>query len=284
LSQMPTGTGSDGMNKITFLSDFGDQDGYVGAVKGAVYSINPATAVIDISHQITPFHVGEAAYVFATYYDHFPKGTVHLAVVDPGVGSARKGLILQTARYHLVGPDNGLFSYVLQREACTVYEINEKKVAGLARLNRPIHPTFHGRDVFGPAAALISKGIDVRHFGEPYTASPVDFSRHITRPGREIEANIISVDRFGNLISSFSRYEIDQFQGLEISEVSIGGQRLAPLATTYSDVAEGDALALWGSSGFLEIAANRASAAQRFNARAGETTITIVFRQPGDKS
>ena len=259
------------MKIITFLSDFGLTDGYVGSVKGAIFSNFPEARVIDITHEIKPFQIEEAAYTLMSYYSFYPKDTVHLAVVDPGVGGKRAPLIIKTANYYLVGPDNGLFSYLYQKEAYTAYEINTNM------FDPNISATFHGRDIFAPVAAKLARGVKPELLGTLFEQKPVDFAKHISEKQTEFEAKIISVDRFGNIITDFSMFEYDAQAAKRIKSISIKDHELKTIKRTYSDVKNGDLLALWGSAGFLEISVNKGNAAEVLKCKVGDNNIRIKF-------
>lgn len=241
---------------ITLLSDFGLTDGYVGSVKGAIYSNYPAARVVDITHEIKPFQIEQAAYILMSYYNYYPKGTIHVAVIDPGVGSSRANLIVQTANYYFVGPDNGLFSFIFQKEAYTAYEIDKNLFSA------DISPTFHGRDIFAPVAAKLAKGVKHNVLAQPFLKKPVDFAKHLSEKENAFEAKIISIDRFGNIITNFPKFEFDTLLNKEIESISIKHQSDIPLKRTYSDVGSGEFIALWGSAGFLEISINKGNAAE----------------------
>ncbi len=247
------------MRFITLLTDFGSADGYVAEMKGAIYSINPAVTVVDVAHDIRPQDIREAAFILAQTYRSFPEGTIHVAVVDPGVGTSRKGLLLQTKRYTFVGPDNGVFSFVWSREALVkkIDLTNPKYFA--TRVNR----TFHGRDVFGPVAAHVSLGVPARAFGcfiKTLVSLP---TMRASRQRGRIRGEVIHADRFGNLVTNIPAEWMKGFRGT----VSVDGARV-PFAATYGLVKEGAPLALIGSAELMEIAVNRGSAAERFGSHA----------------
>jgi S-adenosyl-L-methionine hydrolase (adenosine-forming) len=259
------------MKVITFLSDFGLTDGYVGSVKGAIFSSFPEARIIDITHDIKPFQIEEAAYTLMSYYSFYPKDTVHLTVVDPGVGGKRAPLIIKTANYYFVGPDNGLFSYIFQKEAYTAFEINT------AMFDSTISATFHGRDIFAPVAAKLARGVKPELLGNPFKEKPEDFAKHISDKQQEFEAKIISVDRFGNIITDFSMFEYDAQSTKRVKGIEINNQILKTIKRTYSDVKNGELLALWGSAGFLEISVNKGNAAEHLKCKVGDNNIRIKF-------
>ena len=259
------------MKVITFLSDFGLTDGYVGSVKGAIFSNFPEARVIDITHEIEPFQIEEAAYTLMSYYAFYPKNTVHLTVVDPGVGGKRAPLIIKTSNYYFVGPDNGLFSYLFQKEAYTAYEINTEI------FDANISATFHGRDIFAPVAAKLARGVKPELLAHPFKNKPVDFAKHISENQREFEAKIISIDRFGNIITNFSAFEFEAQSKKQIKNIKINDFTLNSIKRTYSDVEVGEVLALWGSAGFLEISINKGNAAEHLKCQVGDSNIRIKF-------
>jgi S-adenosylmethionine hydrolase len=253
---------------IGLLTDFGLRDHYVGAVKGAILAICPEAVLVDVVHELPPYDVLEGAFALAAAYGAFPPGAVFVAVVDPGVGSARRGLVLEAGGYRFVGPDNGLLGLVMA-------EHDERRLHELAneKLFRPrVASTFHARDVFGPVAAHLARGLPVEAAGPP-VLDPVPLP---LAPVRQVapdewEARVIHVDRFGNLTTNLSAPQllrIAQSAGPGDVLVNIEGFSL-PLARTYSDVPVGEACALVGSSGLLEVAVNRGDAARVLGAAHG---------------
>jgi S-adenosylmethionine hydrolase len=253
---------------IALLTDFGNRDHYVGAVKGAILSIFPDPVLVDVVHDLPPYDVLAGAFALAAAYNAFPAGTVFVAVVDPGVGSARRGLALQAGGYRFVGPDNGLLGLVMA-------EHDERRVHALAneRLFRPqMASTFHARDVFGPVAAHLARGLPIEEVG-PQIVDPVPLPlAPVTQVApHEWEAQVIHVDRFGNLTTNLSAAQllrIAQSAGPGEVIVKIEGATL-PLARTYSDVPAGDACALVGSAGLLEVAVNQGDASRVLGAGRG---------------
>ncbi len=250
---------------VTLLTDFGLRDGYVAAVKGVLLARAPGLALVDVAHEIEPGDVAGAAYVLLQAAPHFPADTVHLVVVDPGVGSARRALAARLGPQFFVAPDNGVLSLVLQlTPPSALHEIRDP-LAGQSSA------VFHGRDVFAPAAAALSSGAPIASLGpavEP--ESLVRLEAGTTRTPGDTSGSIQHVDRFGNLISN-----LRVAPGAR-GEAEIRGSRIA-MADTYSDVEPGALLALCGSSGFLEVACNGASAAERLGASRGDV---ISFRLP----
>jgi len=245
---------------ITLTTDFGQADGYAGAMKGIILGICPEAIVVDISHEIRPHAVPQAAYVLSTVTPHFPAGAVHLVVVDPGVGSDRRPIAVRSGRATFVAPDNGVLSLALA--------VDPPQMAVRLHAVRPISATFHGRDLFAPAAARLACGVDLGELGEPISLAGLvtlpDLSPQ-RQPDGSWLGHILHVDRFGNLISNI------ESTGLS-SQVAVwvGGQRIAGVIRTYSDVAPEELVAYVGSSGHLEIAVRDGSAAVRLRASVGD--------------
>lgn len=249
---------------ITLTTDFGQSDGYVGTMKGVILGICPEAALVDISHDIRPQAIQEAAYVLHTAVPYFPPGTVHLVVVDPGVGGRRRPIVVQTARAVYVAPDNGVLSLALAQDPpCLAIHLTER------RYGRPqIGATFHGRDIFAPAAAHLACGIAPRDMGEPVPLSDLvtlPSLRPILQPDGSWRGEVLHVDRFGNLITNI-RWPVSAVQIC----LTVGGERIVGLSYTFSDVEMGALLAYVGSSGYLEIAVRQGSAAARLGVGVGD--------------
>ncbi|MCX7886113.1 MAG: SAM-dependent chlorinase/fluorinase [Verrucomicrobiae bacterium] len=239
---------------ITLLTDFGTTDAYVGIMKGVIATINPKANVVDLTHAIEPQNVSGAAFVLASAYTYFPKGTIHVAVVDPGVGSNRKIVCMKTARHLFLAPDNGLLTLVADRETPTlVVEVRERKY-----FLPHVSQTFHGRDVFAPVAAHLSLGLNPTNLGPRLRdLARLDFPRPVrTRNGWRGE--VIRVDRFGNLITNIPAAMI---AGQKHVTVRIGRKYIHGLRQSYAEAAPHELLAIIGSAGFLEISVNLGSAA-----------------------
>ncbi len=239
--------------RITLLTDFGTADGYVAAMRGVIAGIAAAAVVEDATHEVPPGDVQSAAFVLLRYARFFPPGTVHLVVIDPGVGTTRRALAASLDEHLYVAPDNGVLSCVLQRaERVRMVELREP----LYRRPEPA-PTFHGRDIFAPAAAHLASGVALDALG-PEIDDPVRL--RLPRPSREgtrVNGVVLHVDRFGNLISNIPHSWIDVG-----ARVSVGSCEIAAVHGTYGDVRPGAAIALIGSDGTLEIAVRDGSAAQ----------------------
>jgi S-adenosylmethionine hydrolase len=258
---------------VSLTTDFGLNDWFVGTVKGVVLGINPSARVVDISHEIPGGDICAGAFVLAASYRFFPKGTVHVAVVDPGVGSQRRAIAAQTSNHFFVGPDNGVLSWALGKE----------KVEAIHALENPqyfVHPvshTFHGRDVFAPVAAHLSCGVEIHRFGRRLK----DFQRlpwprpRVSRNG--VAGEVIYLDHFGNVITNIEAPNLAKLAKRRLS-VWLGGKRLCSLGAFYQSVTKGTPVAVIGSSGFLEIAINGGSAASNFGIRAGDG-VRVTFDQ-----
>jgi len=259
---------------ITLTTDFGARDGYVGAMKGVILSIAPQTTIVDIAHGIPPQDVAAGAVALAQAAPFYPAGTIHIAVVDPGVGGQRSDILVEAGGHIYLGPDNGVLSLVA-RGPRQIFRIQAPEFR-----RDPISPTFHGRDVFAPAAARLAAGARAVDVG-PILDSMVDISRAPTRraPG-VVEGEVIHVDGFGNLITSLPGDVLTGAPDADISVEIDGGEGLfAPLVgRTFSDVEPGALVAYVGSGGQLEIARRDGSAAKRMDATRG--TIVRV-RSPG---
>ena len=248
---------------ISLLTDFGSTDYFVGAVKGVILSINPHAQLVDITHQIPPHDIEAAAFTLLAAYQSFPSNTIHLAIVDPGVGSTRRPVIVKTAAATFVGPDNGIFSYILdQADDYEVFHITAPEY-----FRAPVSNTFHGRDIFAPVTAALSTGLEPSSFG-PKLADP------IVLPGlkplkqkRGLEGRIIHIDAFGNCITNFTKAEF-----FENPEVFVKGKRITVFKQYFAAPKgeDGELFGIWGSAGFLEIAANGKSAAMLLHAKRGD--------------
>jgi S-adenosylmethionine hydrolase len=242
---------------ITLLTDFGMADPYVATMKGAALAVNPDAQLVDISHEIAPQDIADAGYVLAFSYRYFPVGTVHVAVVDPGVGGERRILAAEVEGHLLIAPDNGLLSAVLlERPASRLVHV-EKSVF----FRHPVSATFHGRDIFAPVAAHLSLGVDLDQMG-PRTTRYVQLEAASARTvGDALDGRVIHVDRFGNLVTNISSEQIAAMEGTGWPHVRVGEAHIGPVRRTYAEAAIGEPLAVIGSSELLEISVNCGSAA-----------------------
>jgi S-adenosylmethionine hydrolase len=263
---------------IALLTDFGTADYFVGAVKGAILTVNPAARIVDITHEIPAHDIQAGAFTLLAVRSTFPAGTIHLAVVDPGVGSARRSILISSDGQHFVGPDNGIFSYVCERSSVTpeVFHLDNQ-----AYFRQPVSKTFNGRDVFGPVAAALSKGIEPEELGtrvpeyEGIIRLP-SITPEVSRTG-EISARIIHIDRFGNCVTNITPAELTPEMIAAGATLRIKGKVIKTFRSFFAEETKSrDPLfGIWGSAGFLEIAAANKSAARILKAkRSGEVIVT----------
>ena len=263
---------------ITLLTDFGTADYFVAAMKGVILSAHPDAVIVDISHEIPPHDIATSAFTLLACYRDFPPGTIHVAVVDPGVGSTRRPIAIIAEGFTFVGPDNGLFSYILDRELhARVFRLS------IETYFRPSpSTTFHGRDIFAPIAAALASGVTIAALGEE-VSDPV----RLEAPARCKRASdgvwnaaILHIDRFGNCVTNVAR---DEFPGDPVAlRIEIGDHTISRLLRCYADAAAnaGELFAIWGSAGFLEISAYCDSAAQRLRASRGSSVRVTIGAQP----
>jgi len=256
---------------IALLTDFGFKDAYVGILKGVLHTIAPQTPVLDISHDVPAFDIVQAGLILEQAYRYFPKQTIFVAVVDPGVGGHRKPILVETEDYYFIGPDNGILSLVLCREKINhIFNLNKEEF-----FIHPVSPTFHARDIFCPVAAHLSKGVPSEKLGEPfsgYIRAPDFFP--VKKNGR-ILGKILAIDRFGNattnLRASFLRHHCPERHFELVLKRGKGKPlRLKDLRRTYAEAPKNKPILLFGSSGFLEIALREANAAERLKIKSGD--------------
>jgi len=264
------------MNKkqvIALLTDFGTEDHYVGVMKGVILTINPNVTLVDISHKISAQNILEGALILRSSYRYFPPKTIFLTVVDPGVGSKRKAIIVQTKHYSFVAPDNGIVSPTLNEEPPTaIYSIENDRY-----FLKPVSTTFHGRDIFAPVAGNLSKGLLPARFGKKQKKL-VNIKLPeavVAKATKSIKGMLITIDHFGNLITNIESKHFNLFKGpfaIKIKNTSIDY-----LTSSYAVVSKKQLLAIIGSSGYLEISVNQGSASQKLKAKIGDT-VQLVFR------
>lgn len=252
---------------ITFASDFGERDNYVGIVKGIVSRINPRARFIDINHRIPPFDIRAAVYQLETSYRSFPAGTIHLAVIDPGVGTARRPIALESRDYYFVGPDNGIFSFLKKSDIKNAVILDSRKY-----FSKDIPATFHGRDIFAPAAGLLSQGIAIEELGTPLKNIKSIGRRGCRRIKAGLSGKVIYIDYFGNLVSSIREGDIKDRKGM----VTFKGEEIGFLKKTFGEAASGQPLGYINSFGYFEIGVNLGSAAEHFSAVLGDK-VQILF-------
>jgi S-adenosyl-L-methionine hydrolase (adenosine-forming) len=253
-------------NIITLTTDFGLSDAYVASVKGVILNINPQAVIVDICNTVKPQNIGEAAFILGTAHKYFPEGTIHLAVVDPGVGTKRRAVVLKTPAGSFVAPDNGLLSYIFDdfkaRPLAAGTVKTNHNLAAFSITNskfwrKPVSSTFHGRDIFGPVAAYLSLGTPAGEFGRPLkTLKVLPSARPKPTSGGHLIGSVIHIDNFGNLVANIKKSDLPH--GKTIS-ISIAGKQIRGLSYTYAEAE--DLLALIGSTGYVEVSLKNGSAA-----------------------
>lgn len=250
---------------VTLTTDFGLKDPYAGAMKGAMLGVAPALAIVDITHLVAPGAVLEGAFILGEACGYFPRGTVHVGVVDPGVGGKRKAILVEAGEYIFVGPDNGLVSLAVRRLGMKrAFEITDERF-----FLPEVSSTFHGRDIFGPVAARVAAGASPGSFGPELGSIE---SLQVPVPALEgggLSGEVIYVDSFGNLVTNIRKEELARF-GVAPVDVLIGDKRIHGVKKTYAMADKGAPLALIGSSGLLEVAVSSGSAARALRAGVGE--------------
>ena len=237
---------------ISLLTDFGTADYFVGAVKGAILSVNPSAVIVDITHEIPPQDVAAGAFTLLAAYKTFPAGTIHVAVVDPGVGSTRRPIIVSANEQFFVGPDNGLFTYICDREPShRIIHVTAERF-----FRRDVSTTFHGRDIFAPVAAALSNGVAVEEFGP-------EINDELRLPSLETPLRIIHIDHFGNCVTNITRDRSP-------SKIVVNEKTISEFRQFYGEEAGTGLFAIWGSAGFLEISVNGGSAAQVLGVKRGD--------------
>jgi S-adenosyl-L-methionine hydrolase (adenosine-forming) len=259
---------------ITLTTDFCTRDGYVGAMKGVIRSIAPGAVLDDITHRITPGRVDEAALVLENFHEFYPPGTIHLVVVDPAVGSSRRALAVASAGRFYVGPDNGVFEVVFRlKDQFTCYELTNEKYH-----RTPVSRTFHGRDIFAPAAAHLASGLNPEKLGG-IIHDPVRLelsSPETDETGTMLAGHVVHVDRFGNLVSDLREQDLECFSADKSRiNVSCCGVEIPGVSDYYAQVEKGDFVALIGSSGRLEIAMRDGSAAEKLGEKTSNAILII---------
>ncbi len=266
---------------ITLTTDFGTSDVYVGVMKGVILGINPDVQVVDITHAIPPQDVREAAFLIPSAHQYFPNGTIHVIVVDPGVGSNRQAIGCQTEKAFFVCPDNGILTYLLQPIETGYRQPHIREIVAIENpkyLLPNVSNTFHGRDIFAPVAAHLSRGIPLTSIGKPFRNL-----RQLTLPemhvsGDTLTGQIIKIDCFGNLITNISQNELARFtKAASTYTIRVGTLDIERVNTSYAESAIGEPLAVIGSFGLLEIAINSGNAQERFKLERGDAVTIQKF-------
>ena len=245
---------------VTLTTDFGINDHFVGSVKGVILDIVPEAAIVDISHAVQAYDVLDGALAISQAYSYFPTGTVHMVVVDPGVGTTRRAIIASSDGYHFVAPDNGVLSMVYAKEE----RVHVRNVTSDHYFRQPVSSTFHGRDVFAPVAAYLAKMVDSHKFGDEIE-DYVRFAAPRPKPVAEnrLRAVVLKVDRFGNMITNVTPEDAPElFAGKGGFKIVVGNKEITEIRTAYAEGAQGEVFGILGSMGYLEIVANRAAASQ----------------------
>lgn len=262
---------------ITLLTDFGTADYFVGAMKGVILSIDAEARIFDITHEIPAYDIAAGAFTLLAAYQSFPTNTIHVAVVDPGVGSERRPVLVSSDSYFFVGPDNGLFSYIFEREtSCRVYHLTNE-----GYFRHPVSPTFHGRDIFASIAGALSTGVKPDLLGSEIkdfiTLAPL--ATRVSEDGT-IEARIIHIDHYGNCITNLTRDVFTDEMIAGSASLQVGDHAISSFRQFFAETnaSSNELFCFWGSAGFLEIAAFRASAAKILSVERGHTAIVAGLK------
>ena len=260
---------------ITLTTDFGSNDHFVGVMKGVILDIVPEAEIVDICHSVQAFDVLDGALTISQAYSYFPNRTVHVVVVDPGVGTARRPILASSDGYHFVAPDNGVLSLVYARES----RMHVRHITSDHYFLQPVSNTFHARDIFSPVAAYLAKEVDALKFGEEVE----DYVKFSAPKPKAVDENrmrgvVLKVDRFGNLITNITPQDAPMLFGAKAGafKITVGSREITEIRNAYAEGAPGEVIGLLGSMGFLEIAANRGAAAQLTGAGKG-SDVTIFL-------
>ena len=257
---------------ITLTTDFGLTEHYVGAMKGVIYSIDPAAQIVDITNAVQSFDILDGAMAISQTYGYFPPNAIHMVVVDPGVGSARRPILALLGQHLFLAPDNGVLSLVYEREE----RASVRHITADHYFHQPVSNTFHGRDIFAPVAAYLSKGVEPAKFGEEIN----DYVRFVAPKPKAVAPNawkgvVLKTDKFGNLITNISPKDIPQLTSSSF-KITVGKTEVTKLCSSYAEGVQGEIFAILGSSGFVEISSNRGAASRLAGADKG-SEVTVVF-------
>lgn len=257
---------------ITLTTDFGAKDPYVAEIKAVILSINPDAEIVDVTHEVEKFSTRMAAYVLACATPYFPKGTVHMVVVDPGVGTKRHAILIQTRRGFFIGPDNGVLALAANNQGIEhIFDIKNRKLM-LPRISN----TFHGRDIFAPVAAHLINGTRPATFGPEICKISTPRFAKIVRRKNMLVGEVLHIDGFGNVITNLGEKELDSMNIKETVSIELRNIRLRlRLCKAYEEVEKQEALALVGGHNFLEISVNQGNAAQKFRVKSGDEIALI---------
>jgi len=257
---------------LTLTTDFGLEDHFVGVMKGVILGIAPQTQIVDVCHSVTPFQVIEGAFTIAQAYRYFPRGTVHVVVVDPGVGTSRRPIVARAAGQYFVAPDNGVLCMVLEKEKHQVRAITAQRY-----FLKDVSQTFHGRDIFAPVAAQLCKGLPWARLGKLVDDYHRGYATAPQRIGRRIWSGmVLKADHFGNLITNLETAEFPQLR-LRPFELAIGTRRITRLVSAYAEGPPGEPVLVPGSCGYLEVAVYQGSAAKTLGCATGSPVELSVY-------
>ena len=257
---------------VTLTTDFGLRDHYVGAMKGVILGICPQAQIVDISHEVKPFQISEGAFLVAQACSCFPPKTVHVAVVDPGVGTARRPILVEAGAQYFVAPDNGVLAMVYSAQPHKVRAISSER-----HFRQPVSRTFHGRDIFAPVAAHLAAGLAAPRLGkriEDYLRP--GFLKPQRSGKRTWSGQILHIDRFGNLVTNFHASDFPDLETRNVS-LAIGPQEVSVMARNYAECGAGELFLIVGSSGYLEVSVGQASAALAIGCEAGAPAELMVW-------
>ena len=256
---------------ITLTTDFGLTDPYVGVMKGAILTIHPDANIVDLTHGIAPHDIEGAAFLLKSAYAYFPRRTIHVVIVDPGVGSERAILAVEAGEHVFLAPDNGVLKYVFAAHP----DHRVWRVTNHSLFRDFVSATFHGRDIFAPLAAHLSKGLVVRAVGEPFAEYERGVIRRVREEENRITGEVVSVDRFGNGITNIVA---DALIGREVESVRVNLWEFDRISDTYSDTARGESLVLVGSGGTLEISVRQGNAKEKMKFQIGDEVV-VTFKK-----
>lgn len=255
---------------ITLTTDFGCRDYYVSAMKAIILRICPEVRLVDVSHDLPPQDIMAGAWILKNTAFLYPGGTVHLAVIDPGVGGNRRPVLIRIGDHYFVGPDNGLFSLVVESREYQVVELTNKKY-----WRDSVSPTFHGRDIFAPVAAHLSKGVSMSEFGQERSElTRYRWAKPIS-DDEGIQGWIVHIDRYGNLVTNIPASLIESHRATRGFKIYVGNTILKAVSESYSEVPDGEPVAIIGSSGMLEIAINKGNAEEMLGIEKGAPVSLI---------
>jgi len=260
---------------ITLTTDFGGNDHFVGVMKGVILEIVPDAQIVDICHSVQAFDVLDGELTISQAYSYFPNRTVHVVVVDPGVGTARRPIVASCDKYHFVAPDNGVLSLVYAREE----RVHVRHITAGHYFLQPVSDTFHARDIFAPVAAWLAKEVDSLKFGDEIE----DYVRFSAPKPKAVDGNrlrgvVLKVDRFGNIVTNITPQDVPMLFAAQAKgfKIVVGSREITEIHRTYAEGGPGEVFGILGSMGFLEIATNRGAAAQLTGASKGNEVSIIL--------